>query len=216
MKLIVGLGNPGKEYEGSRHNVGFLVVNAIAEANGSKWKADVKHHADITKITADDGQMMLAKPTTFMNLSGQAVSALAKYYKIKPADILIVQDELDLLPGTFRFSEGGRSGGHHGLESIQEFLPDYELARLRVGIGKPKFSHKSSVISRQLTDDLRQTTDDVKGRGTKDWVLTKPKGKEAELINQAAEDAAQAVIDWASHGLKTAMNRWNSRNHPDL
>lgn len=191
MKLIVGLGNVGKEYEGSRHNVGFSVVDLLAEANGAKWKADSKHHAIIAKIIADDNQVILAKPTTFMNLSGQAVSALTKYYKVKPTDILIIQDELDLLPGTFRFSDGGRSGGHHGLESIREFLPKLELARLRLGIGKPT-THKAD----------------------KDWVLTKPKGKEAELIIQASENAAEAVMDWIGHDLKTTMNKWNAHKQP--
>ena len=188
MKLIVGLGNPGKEYDGSRHNVGFSVVDLIAEANGSKWKADAKHHAIITKITAEDEPVILAKPTTFMNLSGQAVSALAKYYKVKPNDILIIQDELDLLPGTFRFSDGGRSGGHHGLESIQEFLPKLELARLRLGIGKPA-THKAD----------------------KDWVLTKPKSKELELMESAIELAAEAAVDWSILGIQAAMNKWNNR-----
>ncbi|MHB8831133.1 MAG: aminoacyl-tRNA hydrolase [Patescibacteria group bacterium] len=186
MKLIVGLGNPGKEYDGTRHNVGFSVVDLIAEANGAKWKTDTKHHAVITKIVVDDGQVILAKPTTFMNLSGQAVSALAKYYKVKPTDILIIQDELDLLPGTFRFSEGGRAGGHHGLESIQELLPKLELARLRLGIGRPA-THKAD----------------------KDWVLTKPKGKELELMEEATGLAAEAAIDWSIRGLRLAMNKWN-------
>ncbi len=188
MKLIVGLGNPGKEYDGSRHNVGFSVVDLIAEANGAKWKADTKHHAVITKIVVDDNQIVLAKPTTFMNLSGQAVSALAKYFKVKPTDILIIQDELDLLPGAFRFSEGGRAGGHHGLESIQEFLPKFELLRLRLGVGKPS-SHKAG----------------------RDWVLTKPKSKELELMESAIELAAEAAVDWSILGIQAAMNKWNNR-----
>jgi PTH1 family peptidyl-tRNA hydrolase len=188
MKLVVGLGNPGKEYEGSRHNVGFLVVDLIAEANGAKWKSETKHQALTAKVTIDSQPVILAKPTTFMNLSGQAVSSLAKYYKIKNDDILVVQDELDLDPGSIRFTDGGKAGGHHGLESIQEYMPKLELVRLRVGIGKPK----------------------IKSAG-KDWVLTKPKGKELELIRQATENAAEATTDWISEGLNIAMNTWNQR-----
>lgn len=190
MKLIVGLGNPGKEYDGSRHNVGFLAVDLIATANGAKWIFETKRHASYAKITANSETVILAKPNTFMNLSGQAVSALAKYHKVIPENILIIQDELDLNPGSFKFSDGGRSGGHHGLESIQEYLPDCELARLRIGIGKPT-THKAG----------------------KDWVLTKPKGKEAELIHQAVETAAEAVMDWVSDGLGVAMNKWNKKRN---
>lgn len=186
MKLIVGLGNPGKEYEGSRHNVGFFVVDTIAEENGAKWKTESKHKAQTAKVTVGDSPVLLAKPTTFMNLSGQAVSSLAKYYKIKPVDILIIQDELDLDPGCLRFTEGGKAGGHHGLESIQELMPDVEFARLRIGVGKPKSKNAG-----------------------KDWVLNKPKGKEAELIKQSAEDAAEAIVDWITKGIKISMNNWN-------
>jgi len=188
MKLIVGLGNPGKEYDGSRHNVGFSVVDLIAEANGAKWKVDAKRHATWTKITTGAEQIILAKPTTFMNLSGEAVSALAKYYKIASKDILIIQDELDLVPGALAFTSGGRAGGHHGLESIQEHLPDAKLARLRLGIGKPA-THKAD----------------------KDWVLTKPKSKELELMENAIELATEAAIDWAIRGIQAAMNKWNQR-----
>ncbi len=186
MKLVVGLGNPGKEYEGSRHNVGFLVIDLLAEANGEKWKTESKHQALTCKIIMDATQVLLAKPTTFMNLSGQAVSSLVKYYKIKSNDILVIQDELDLEPGSLRFTDGGKPGGHHGLESIQEMMPDVDFARLRIGVGKPK--NKTA---------------------GKDWVLTKPKGKEAELIGQAAQDAAQAITDWIIKGLEASMNVWN-------
>ncbi|MDD5438016.1 MAG: aminoacyl-tRNA hydrolase [Patescibacteria group bacterium] len=188
MKLVVGLGNPGKEYEGSRHNVGFLAVDALAEANGAKWKTETKHKAKTAKVTIDDSPVLLAKPMTFMNLSGHSVSSLAKYYKIKPKDILIIQDELDLDPGSMRFTEGGKAGGHHGLESIQEMMPDVDFARLRIGVGKPK----------------------TKSAG-KDWVLTKPKGKEAESIAQTIEDAAGAMADWIIKGLEASMNTWNTR-----
>ncbi|MFA6504194.1 MAG: aminoacyl-tRNA hydrolase [Patescibacteria group bacterium] len=187
MKLIVGLGNPGKEYAGTRHNVGFAVVEALADGEGASWKKDAAHHATLSKITLNDIVVTLARPTTFMNLSGQAVSALAKYYKIKTDEILIIQDELDLAPGAFTFTLGGRAAGHHGIESIQEYLPDEKIARLRIGVGKP-----------------------TRGDG-KDWVLGKPKSNEAEALVSAIDQAVEAATDWVALDLKTVMSKWNSK-----
>lgn len=192
MKLIVGLGNPGEEYENTRHNAGYAVVDAIAKTCDASWTTETKRFCLKAECSLDGEKIILAKPTTYMNLSGRAVSALASFYKVPDNDILIVQDELDIEPGCFVFSKGGRAGGHHGIESIQELMPEVEVSRLRIGIGKPD---KDKEPERQM----------------KDWVLSKPKGKEREAFEKAIEDAADAAQDWIRHGLETSMNRWNSR-----
>jgi PTH1 family peptidyl-tRNA hydrolase len=196
MKLIIGLGNPGKEYEKTRHNAGFMVLDVMVEKNDSAWKKDTAHKSMIAKLDLDDEKVLLAKPQTFMNLSGQAISLLKQYYKIDSQDILVVQDDLDLPAGTFAFNQSTSAAGHHGIESIQEHLGKIKISRLRIGVGKPR-DKKLEARSLKLE--------------TKDWVLDKPKGEDAKLINQAIVDAADASLDWASFGLEQAMNKWNNR-----
>ena len=136
MKLIVGLGNPGKEYAATRHNVGFWLVDLLAETWDGTWKHEKTRFADCAKVKVQGQDVLLAKPRTFMNESGKAVSALAKYYKIDSKDILVVQDDMDLPERTFKMYLGGRAAGHHGIESIQQALPDVQFTRLRIGIGR--------------------------------------------------------------------------------
>lgn len=188
MKLIMGLGNPGKEYAGTRHNAGFDLVDALAKKHEADWKTVKSRFADCAKIMVDDQTVILAKPQTFMNLSGRAASALMNFYKIKPSDLLVAQDELDLQPGTFTFSHGGRSGGHHGIDSIQQSLPGMDFTRLRLGIGKPKIKPADQ-----------------------NWVLGKPNKQDRADIEKAMEDACLATQDWIAHGLDYTRNHWNSK-----
>ncbi|NQU83108.1 MAG: aminoacyl-tRNA hydrolase [Parcubacteria group bacterium] len=131
MKLIVGLGNPGKKYEKTRHNVGFLVLDAMT----SGFKFEKKFNAEVVETGAGKNKIIFAKPQTFMNNSGETVLALKKYYKIKLEDIIVVHDELDLEFGKIRASIGSRSAGHNGAQSIIDFLDTKNFTRVRVGIG---------------------------------------------------------------------------------
>ena len=132
-RLIVGLGNPGAGYEDNRHNLGFWFVDALARDLKITMAAQGKFHGHVGR----DGDLWLLKPTTFMNRSGQAVVALARFYKIMPDEILVVHDELDLPAGGIRLKQGGGNGGHNGLKDIQAHLTVPDFWRLRVGIGHP-------------------------------------------------------------------------------
>jgi PTH1 family peptidyl-tRNA hydrolase len=135
MKLLVGLGNPGAQYAGNRHNIGFMAVDAIASANGiSGWKS--KHAGHLAEGTVSGERVLLLKPQTFMNKSGDSVQQVARFYKLTPADIIVFYDELDLAPGKVRVKVGGGNGGHNGLRSIDPQIGlDYK--RVRLGIGHP-------------------------------------------------------------------------------
>lgn len=134
--LIAGLGNPGREYEGNRHNVGFTVVDLLAGRDGGRFGAH-KARADVCPARVDGVRSVLAKPRTFMNVSGAAVAGLARYYRIEPASVVVVHDELDLPFGTVRLKFGGGDNGHNGLRSITTSLSTRDYHRVRVGIGRP-------------------------------------------------------------------------------
>ncbi len=186
MKLIVGLGNPGTEYEGTRHNAGFLAVDRLKNdiAPGESWSLDKRSNALVASGMIEGLKVMLAKPQTYMNLSGEAVQALASYYKIPLEDVLIVHDELDLPPGGLAFLAKGGHAGHNGIASIQEKLASQAVQRLRIGIGRPDGPMK-----------------------TEDWVL----GKMEQATHDAAKFAAEAAYDWAVEGIDQAMNEWNRK-----
>jgi PTH1 family peptidyl-tRNA hydrolase len=133
-RLIVGLGNPGAEYEATRHNVGFWLVDQFAD----RLKANLAPQGKFFGRTARAGDLWLLQPTTFMNRSGQSVAALANFYKIAPGEILVVHDDLDLPPGGIRLKQGGGNGGHNGLKDIQARLGTPDFWRLRLGIGHPR------------------------------------------------------------------------------
>lgn len=183
MKLIIGLGNPGKPYVGTRHNTGFEAVNRLAKELDATWSKDEKRHAEISR--QDD--VIIAKPTTFMNESGQAVQSLASYYKVGLEDLLIIQDEMDLPPGRIAFLAQGGAAGHNGIEDIQEKMGNKEICRLRIGIGRP--------TSAQTKES---------------WVLGKAMDDEREAWEKGVEKAGQAIQDWIRDGLAKAMNRWNT------
>jgi peptidyl-tRNA hydrolase, PTH1 family len=152
IQLIVGLGNPGNEYTGTRHNAGFWWVDQVCAETGSKLNLEAKFFGHSGKLK-DHQEVWLLKPTTFMNASGRAVGALAKFYKILPEAILVVHDELDLPPGTVKLKKGGGHGGHNGLKDIAAQLGTPDFWRLRLGIGHP--GDKNAVANYVLKDPTR-------------------------------------------------------------
>ena len=187
MKLIVGLGNPGREYRDTRHNVGFLVADEIARRHGLTWSMAPSQVPDafVTKKYGSD-PLLLAKPLTFMNLSGHAVAALARYYDIAPADLLIVIDEAALPFGKLRARARGSAGGHNGLKSIIERLGTQEVPRLRLGVGRG--------------DGRRDLADHV--------LATFEPAERAELEPIIAR-AADAAEMFAVEGIARVMNAYN-------
>jgi len=137
MQLLVGLGNPGKKYETTRHNIGFRFVDVLAEDQGLRFAAAPRFHAEIAEWKSKDRHVLLVKPQTFMNNSGECVGPLARYYDVASSDIFVVYDDLDLAAGKFRMRTGGGHGGHNGLKSINAHLPDADYHRLKIGIGRP-------------------------------------------------------------------------------
>lgn len=139
--LIVGLGNPGKEYENTRHNIGFIVIDCLAKIIGADM-AKSKFDSSMCKVTYKDKDIILLKPQTYMNLSGKAVLSASSFYKLKPKQIIVIHDDLDLKQGDIRVKIGGGNGGHNGLKSIDSIVGK-EYHRIRIGIGRPE--HKTMV-----------------------------------------------------------------------
>ena len=161
IKLIAGLGNPGAEYAHTRHNAGFWLIDELAWAWNTRLKEEKKFFGEVARVARPEGEIWLLKPNTFMNRSGQAVAALASFYKIKPEEILVVHDELDIPCGRIRFKLGGGNGGHNGLKDIQAKLGTPGFYRLRLGIDHPGdrnlvtgyVLNKPSAEDRQAIDD---------------------------------------------------------------
>ena len=167
--LVIGLGNPGPGYAGNRHNVGAMVADVLADRIGSRYSSH-KAGADIATGRIAGARAIVAKPRSYMNLSGQAVGKLAKFFKIEPADIIVVHDELDLPPSTIRVKLGGGEGGHNGLRSISASLGTKDYLRVRFGIGRPPgrqdpadfvLKDFSSVERKELPVDLEHAADAV-------------------------------------------------------
>ena len=181
MKLIVGLGNPGAKYARNRHNIGFMAVDEIASAHGfSPWRAKFQGQVSEGRIGSD--KVILLKPETFMNLSGQAVGEAARFHKIAPADVIVFHDELDLAPAKIRVKTGGGHAGHNGLRSIHQHIgPDYD--RVRMGVGHP--GHKDAVAGYVLRDFPKADADwlDDELRGIADGVAHLVAGDSAKFLN---------------------------------
>jgi PTH1 family peptidyl-tRNA hydrolase len=186
MKLIIGLGNPGRQYEHTRHNIGFRVVDKVAAQEGWKWN-ERRSRAILASGTIGTEKVVLAKPITYMNLSGEAVGELARWYKVQPADMLIVYDELDLPVGRVRLRPNGSAAGHNGMKSVIRHLHTDAIPRLRVGIGHPTNSH-------------------IQGR---DHVLGVPSTDEHILIARAEDRAIEAIRLLISQGIDATMNLVN-------
>lgn len=186
MKLIVGLGNPGKEYSATRHNIGFRCINKLAKEYGISYKSGSKSRFGEGEIQGY--KVALAKPQTFMNLSGKAVKLLMQRYKITIDDIVVIHDDLDLPPGKIRISQGGGSGGHKGIDSIISELGSRDFLRIRVGIG------------RSLGEDEEDTVDYVLGGFGPD---------ERPVIEDAIVKVAEVVLCLLDEGVTAAMNKFN-------
>ena len=183
IRLVVGLGNPGPEYEGTRHNIGFALVDQMAQSAALKWSRERKLRS---KVASDSSRLILAKPLTYMNLSGNAVSRIARLHGLDPDQILIVYDDVDLPIGKIRFRASGSAGGHNGIKSIIEYLDTKDFPRLKIGIGS--------------ADESEGMVDHVLGRfSEEEW-------KELEKVLANAVDGVNCAL---SSGLDTAMNRFN-------
>ncbi|MCT4642401.1 MAG: aminoacyl-tRNA hydrolase [Bacteriovoracaceae bacterium] len=186
IKLVVGLGNPGREYELNRHNIGWLVLDNMSKINSNIWKNKFK--GEYTDCSFDGEKVYFLKPQTFMNLSGQSVWPLCQFFKIKPSEVLVLHDELDIPFGQIQFKKGGGLAGHNGLKSIAKDLGTQDFYRMRIGIGRPP---RGSVSS---------------------WVLADfPKDKDIEL-GIVLENSAKAIIDLFSIGFKKASNQYNRKD----
>jgi PTH1 family peptidyl-tRNA hydrolase len=185
MKLIVGLGNPGPQYAGTRHNVGFLTVDRLAAAPhvGPFVR---KFEAELAEGIEGAEKVLYAKPQTFMNLSGHAVRLISDFFKVAVPDLLVVCDDVNLPLGQLRFRSGGSAGGHNGLKDIQRHLGTQDYARLRLGVGGPD-QHQELV----------------------DHVLARFKPSEKAAVEEMIADAADAVLVWVKEGLAAAMNKHN-------
>ena len=182
IRLVVGLGNPGKEYERTRHNAGFWLVERFASANGIVLRKDSKFKALVGRH--DPQSVWLLLPQSFMNLSGQPVHMLAGFFKIKPEEILVVHDELDFSPGTARLKQGGGIAGHNGLRDISQRLATHDYWRLRLGVGKPQ-----------------------PGREGADYVLEKPPAEEKSAIDAAIDKALALLPQMMAGDMQSAMNK---------
>lgn len=158
--LIIGLGNPGKKYDTTRHNFGFIALDGVVVKNKSKWKKDVKSSSLICKLNIDGKRIILVKPQTFMNLSGETVQKIKAYYKIENKDTLVVHDELDIDFGIIRTKHGGGSAGHNGLKSIIEHIGE-DFGRIRIGIGPktPVQMDSSDFVLQKFNDTEKQNLD---------------------------------------------------------
>ncbi|MCH2109967.1 MAG: aminoacyl-tRNA hydrolase [Polyangiaceae bacterium] len=188
--ILAGLGNPGDRYKETRHNIGFQVVALIAERWGRPLFQDKFRSHFATAALAGGGRVYLQKPQTFMNVSGDAVQPAAAFYKVSPADILVIHDELDLPFGRVALKKGGGSGGHNGLKSLTQRLGTPEFLRLRVGIGRPPAEFRGQVA---------------------DYVLQRFSAEEASQLPEILLKSAEAVDLLLDKGLAEAMNRVNRK-----
>lgn len=186
--LIVGLGNPGPQYDKTRHNVGFMVADALAGRVGSSFSSHKKSNSDVVQARLDGRSVVVAKPRTFMNLSGQPVAALARFFSVDPANIVVVHDELDIDFGALRLKLGGGEGGHNGLRSISQHLGTKDYLRVRVGVGRPpgRMDPASFVLKPFST----------------------PERKDLGVVIEEAADAAELLL---KVGLEAAQNRVHPR-----
>ncbi|MBQ9724457.1 MAG: aminoacyl-tRNA hydrolase [Neisseriaceae bacterium] len=188
LKLIVGLGNIGTEYAATRHNAGFWFVDELAYRHKAQFKAEKKFFCEIAKVVIKHREIRLIKPTTFMNLSGQAVAAVAHFYRVHPDEILVVHDELDLPTGSLKLKQGGGNNGHNGLKDIQARLGTPNFWRLRLGIEHP--GDKNQVVS---------------------YVLKKPTLEQQVKIDESILNALDEIETIVAGDFQTAMNRLHSK-----
>ena len=183
--IIVGLGNPGEKYAGTRHNIGFMVADVLAEKLGGVYKDG--HKGLYTEVFTGDKKVFILKPLTYMNLSGDSVASLANFFKVEPEDILVVHDDMDIEFGRIKFRRNGRAGGHNGIKSVIERLGTEDFCRLKMGIGKS-------------------------GRGAVGHVLGKFAPDEKEILDEFVRLGLQACESFIKDGIRKAMNEFNNRS----
>ena len=188
IRLLVGLGNPGPEYEATRHNAGFWFIDEVARKLGTALTPERSYFGRVARVNRPDGPVWLLQPMTFMNLSGKSVAALARFFKIAPHDILVAHDELDLMPGQAKMKLGGSHAGHNGLKDIHAQLGSPDYWRLRLGIGHPGV--KSEVI---------------------DYVLRKPPLTEREAIDKITEQAVETLDLILAGDMERAMMKVHAK-----
>lgn len=193
IRLIVGLGNPGKEYERTRHNAGFWLVERFATSKGVALRKDAKFQALVGRVDAasSNAGAWLLMPQSFMNRSGSAVQMLAGFFKIKPEEILVVHDELDFAPGQARLKQGGGIAGHNGLRDISQRIGSHDYWRLRLGVGRPQA-----------------------GREGADYVLEKPPAEEKSAIDAAIEKSLALLPQMLAGDMQGAMNKLHTEDKP--
>lgn len=190
LKLIVGLGNPGKEYFETRHNVGFMVLDKLKyKFNLNEWKQ--KKGGFYTEYKAGQEKIILLKPQKFINLSGEVVREYIKYFKINTEDIVIIHDDVDLKLGKIKLVQSGGSGGHNGIKNIEENIKTKEYKRIKIGVDKSKI------------------------KATKDHVLEKIKGKDKKQLDSSIEKAVEIIIDYFEKDFLFLMNKYNSKEIKD-
>lgn len=191
MKIIAGLGNPGPQYETTRHNVGFLAVDRLVE----RWNAgpmQKKNQSEIFQGSVDSEKLILVKPQTYMNLSGRAVAPLFQFYKCQPEDLVVIHDEIDLKPLQIRIKKGGGTAGHNGLRSLDQSLgaENKNYYRVRIGVGKPEGQN---------------------GPAVHDYVLQPFTNHELKLLDQVLDDVSEAVELILKGRVEEAMNRYHGK-----
>ena len=187
MKLIAGLGNPGREYERTPHNVGFRAADELCSRLGGAWRADPKRRAEVARVPHGGETLLLVKPQTFMNLSGEAIVPLLAFYKIPPKDLVVILDEVNLAPGRIRIRPSGSPGGHNGLRSVAGLLGTQAFARVRIGVG----------MGHHPVADLAAR------------VLGRIEPEDEEAVARGVALAAEAALCVAENGCEFAMNRYN-------
>lgn len=185
--LIAGLGNPGAEYRRTRHNIGFMAVERFAERRKASWETDNRFNARLARVDFGEKRIWLCEPLTYMNASGSAIRGVADYFKVALGQLLVVVDDADLGLGVIRMRPAGASGGHHGLDSVAQYLGTTEYPRLRIGIG------------RQATG-VRQITN---------YVLGKFAPAEMEIVETVLDRAVQQMEMWLTAGIGKAMSQYN-------
>jgi PTH1 family peptidyl-tRNA hydrolase len=184
MKLMVGLGNPGTQYERTRHNVGFMAVDLFAQKHGAV-NFRVAHESFMADVMLGGEKVLLLKPQTYMNLSGRAVASAMGYYKVEVKDVLVVVDDIALPTGVIRLRASGSAGGHNGLKDLERAMGGQEYSRLRIGVDSP------GVVPQ------------------KDYVLSAFTGEQKGKVETALKSAVEAMEVWVKEGIVTAMNRYN-------
>ena len=186
--MIAGLGNPGREYEGTPHNVGFVAVDSLCRTLGGEWRIEPRFKADVAKVSSKGESLLLVRPMTYMNASGESIGQIMRYYRMEPSDVVVISDDVNLQPGRIRVRAAGSAGGHNGLKSIIEHLGTRQFTRVRIGVG----------LGRKSPDGL---IGHVLGRIAKN---------DAAAVGEGTDAAAQAALCAALEGTETAMNKFNA------